>query len=917
MTKTRTILVGLLVLLSVVPVFAQSQLGSINGTVTDEQGGALPGVTVTLTGKTGARTTTTDASGGYRFPGLDIGAYEVRCEMSGFKSKKAENVTVSIANNSRVDFSLSVGAMTETIDVLGEAPLVDTSSSQTNNSLSQDLLYNMPIDRRSFNIYEFAPGIKVGGSAFGSGGSTGNALLLDGVDTRDPDGGTDWSFFNYNIIEEVQIQGVGANAEYGGYTGAIVNTVSKSGGNRYAGLFDINYTKDSLASDNITPEITAANPALGTPSQTKKYLDVTGLISGPIMKDKLFFFASVQRFEKEEDPAGPRDSRKELSHRANLKFNYNPGSNDRFVVAGQFDDYSITGRCDLPSGLLCNNDLTDQEDAPEYLWNTQWNHLFSSKTFLEVKYVGWWGYYYLDPKVNAPGRSDADGSYSVSYGATAYYDRSRNQLNASLSHFAEGFGKHDLKFGMELERSKVRNRFAYVDNLFFYDYYQAPYIAYSYSYDVEARNHRDSFYAQDKWQPTDRLTVNAGVRFDWIRGLSPALDKKVYDTKSVGPRIGFAYNLTKDNKTVLKGFYGQYYEGASAEYYIKALPGVSDYVVFDNSTGTPGAEIDRSVTPVYNTDPNVKHPKVEEFTLGFERALSNDFRLQVTGILRHNKNYLEGLFPSARWEPVSVTNALTGQPTTVYRWDNRTETETDGLIRNIDGFQYIGVDGNPVGTARVFRDYKGIMAVLTKRFTNRWQTQISYVYSKTDGTQNNTNTASYGSGFTWASPTTSLINTDGRVYYDQRHELKMYGTYQIPKVEIAMNAYFRTISGIRYTPYQQLSSSALNYPQSQRGRRLLLEPRGGHGVDTEHTLDLRLEKIFKLGSGSGRVSAYVDIRNVFNNSTVSDAQDRYPSTNVIGPDPVTGAPVSLPVAFGAPSVVIDPRQVTLGARWSF
>jgi hypothetical protein len=913
MTRRMTFLAGILVLLAAIPASAQSQLGSIAGTVTDEQGGALPGVTVTLTGKTGSRTTTSDATGGYRFPALDIGAYEVKCEMSGFKSKKADGVVVSIANQSRVDFSLAVGAMSETIDVLGESPLVDTSSSQTNNSLSQDLLYNMPIDRRSFNVYEFAPGIKVGGSAFGSGGSTGNALLLDGVDTRDPDGGTDWSFYNYNIIEEVQIQGVGANAEYGSFTGAIVNTVSKSGGNRYAGLFDLNYTKGSLASDNITPEIAAANPSLGTAAKTTKYVDVTGQISGPIQKDKLFFFASVQRFEKDEDPSGPRTTRSELSHRANLKFNYNPSANNSFVASGQFDDYSIKGRCDLDSDLLCNNDTTDNEDAPEWLWNTQWRHLFSSKTFLETKYVGWWGYYNLDSTVpNASGHSDADGSFSVSWGNFSYYDRSRHQLNATLSHYAEGFGKHDLKFGVEIERSKVRNRLGYNNGLFYYDYYGAPYLAYSYSYDIEARNHRDSFFAQDAWKPTDRLTVNAGLRFDWVRGISPVLGTKVYDTKSIGPRIGFAYSLTRDNKTVLKGFYGQYYEGASAEHYIKALPGIADYVVFDNSSGTPGDEIDRSVTPVYRVDPNVKQPKVEEFTLGFERALSNDLRLQVTGILRHTKNHLEGLFPSARWEPVSITNELTGQPTTVYRWNNRADTETDGLIRNVDGFQYLGVDGNPIGTAHVFRDYKAIMAVLTKRFTNRWQTQISYVYSKTNGTQDNTNRASYGSGYTWASPTTSLINTDGRVYYDQPSELKIYATYQIPKVEIAINGYYRNISGIRYTPYQQLSSSTLNFPQSQRGRRLLLEPRGENGVDTTSVLDLRFEKIFKLGGGNNRVSVYLDLRNAFNSSDVTDAQDRFPDIGVIGPD---GQPTS--AAFGAPATVVDPRQLTLGARWSF
>jgi TonB dependent receptor-like, beta-barrel len=805
-----------------------------------------------------------------------------------------------------------VGGISESIEVVGEAPLVDTTSSQTSNSLSQDLLYNMPIDRRSFNVYEFAPGIKTGGSAFGSGGSTGNALLLDGVDTRDPDGGTDWSFYNYNIIEEVQIQGVGANAEYGSFSGAIVNTVSKSGGNAYAGLFDINYTKDSLASDNITDAIRAANPSLGTAAKTKKYLDVTGQISGPIQKDRLFFFASVQRFEKDEDPSGPRTSRKELSHRGNLKLNFNPSANDSLIFMGQFDDYSIKGRCDYTSDLQCTDATTDNEDAPEWVWNTQWRHLFSSKTFLEAKYVGWTGYYYLDPEVNAPGHLDADGTYSVSYGTYGYYDRARHQLNATISHYAEGFGKHDLKFGVEIERSKARNRYGYTDNVFYYDYYGAPYLAYSYSYDVDGRNHRDSLFAQDSWRPTDRLTINAGLRFDWIRGISPALGRKVYDTKSLGPRIGFAYSLTGDNKTVLKGFYGQYYEGASMEHYVKALPGIADFVVYDNSSGTPGEEIDRSVTPVYRVDPNIKQPKVEEFTLGFERALSNDLRLQVTGILRHNKNYTEGVFPSARWQPITVLNDLTGQPTTVFRWDNRADSETNGLQTNPEGFQYLDVNGNPLGTAHPFRDYKALMAVLTKRFTNRWQTQLSYVYSKTTGTLNNTNSASYGSGYTWASPTTSIINTDGRSYYDQRHELKVYATYQIPVVEIAVNAYYRAISGIRYTPYQQLGSSTLNYPQSSRGRRLLLEPRGGNGVDTTSVLDLRFEKIFKIGAGSDRLSVYVDLRNAFNASNVTDAQDRYPEIGVIGSD---GQPAT--AAFGAPATVVDPRQLTLGARWSF
>ena len=107
-----------------------------------------------------------------------------------------------------------------------------------------------------------APGIN-SSSAYGGQGSYGNALLLDGVDTRDPEGGSAWTFFNQNLFEEIQIGGLGAPAEYGGFTGAIINTMTKSGGNAFSGLFSMRYTDDSLASNNISSSAAAAESRLG------------------------------------------------------------------------------------------------------------------------------------------------------------------------------------------------------------------------------------------------------------------------------------------------------------------------------------------------------------------------------------------------------------------------------------------------------------------------------------------------------------------------------------------------------------------------------------------------------------------------------------------------------------------------------
>ena len=144
LVKTRWLTLLALVALAA-PAWTQTITGSISGTVTDEQGGVLPGVSVTLTGKTGTRNTTTGADGSYRFAGLDPGTFDVRAQVTGFRPLKRENISVSLGKTSPVDFALKVGGMTDTATVIGEAPVVDVTSSATNNQLSQDLLFNMPI----------------------------------------------------------------------------------------------------------------------------------------------------------------------------------------------------------------------------------------------------------------------------------------------------------------------------------------------------------------------------------------------------------------------------------------------------------------------------------------------------------------------------------------------------------------------------------------------------------------------------------------------------------------------------------------------------------------------------------------------------------------------------------------------------
>ncbi|HYN02428.1 MAG TPA: TonB-dependent receptor [Vicinamibacteria bacterium] len=926
----KILILSLLLLVAALPVAAQSLTGTVAGVVKDDQGGVLPGVTVTLIGKTGNRATTTDAEGAFRFAAVNPGAYSLTTELSGFRAKRQDNVDVGIGKMAEINFTLGVGGVTETVDVIGESPVVDVTSSSTDNTLSQDMLFNMPIrvDNAASELLNFLPGIN-DGSAFGGNQDYGNALLVDGVDTRDPDAGSAWTFFSFNIIDEVQVGGLGANAEYGAYTGAIVNTLTKSGGNRYAGLFDAYYTTADLFGDNVSDEVKAGNASLADPAVLNKKLDLNAQLSGPIIKDKLFFFVNAQRFEIDEDPSGPLTKRTEVSPRFNGKLTWQPGPNDSLSANFQYDNYNVTGRRPTLIGLLTTDELTYQQDSPEAIWGLQWRHLFGTKTFIEAKYTGWWGYYYLDPTVpGVPLSFDSTaGLYSGSAGQYGYYDRTRNQLNASISHYAEAFGKHDLKFGVEIERSKVRNRGGYTPAIYYYDYTEyypkGEYLAFDYSYDTSVKTERESLYAQDAWKPTERLTINAGVRMDFMRGRSEVLDKTVYSATGLAPRLGFAFDLTGNGKTVLKGFYGQYYEGIYADAYYSAVPGVEDFVTYafdpgGEKCGPAGkcfTEDDRSPNTISRIDPDIKHPRVDEITLGFERELVKNVRLSVTGIWREDKNVQGSVYPDARWTLGSVTTstagndpALQGTTVPVYQWANRSASENNNYITNVDGFRYLDPNGQVLGTASGERTYKAAMFVLDRRFSDRWQGRISYVYSKSEGILNNTGSNTYGKSSFYETPTNALVNTFGPLTNDRPHELKIFGSWQIPKAEVMLSGYYRYLSGRTYTPFQRFGASAINFPLSS-GRQPFLEARGLRRLDSESYLDLRVEKIFKIGAGASRISVYGDFQNILNQGTVISKNARWPNVAIAGVDD--------PIEFEGPLSIIEPRRVLLGARWTF
>jgi hypothetical protein len=353
-----------------------------------------------------------------------------------------------------------------------------------------------------------------------------------------------------------------------------------------------------------------------------------------------------------------------------------------------------------------------------------------------------------------------------------------------------------------------------------------------------------------------------------------------------------------DGRSVLRAFYGQLYDGAVFASWSQAVPGIGDYIGYEVGPDGSLTEIfNVSGASKYTVDSDIKHPRTDEWSVAYERELGRGLKFSGTYIRRDSKNFINSVLQGAQWTTANFTNPLNNQDTTIYRWANRTpSSEQKFLITNVDDYAYAGAPA-----ANAYRTYNGGMFVLTRGFADRWQAQISYVYSETKGTVTN----GAFSGITssqFHTPNLALVNADGLVGFDRTHEFKVFAGYQIPKLEISANAYYRYLSGLPWSPFQSVSSGTFNWTSSIS---LPLEPRGSRRNEDQQLLDLRLEKVFTVGTN--RLGLYLDAENLFNSGFVTGVNARYPSVSIAGTT----------VPLGGVTAITAPRQLTFGGRWSF
>jgi len=739
-------------------VFAQRQTGTITGTVSDTEGSPLPGVTVEISSPSllgGVQAQITSDKGSYRFVNLPPGSYKLVFKLEGFQTLEREDVRVSVAKTVTENIVLQQTTLEESVTVTGKAPVVDVTKSGLSHVYDRDELDKLPTGRNSvFDVIKFAPGLsqtwqESSWMVANGSNSESNIFQMDGVELSSTWGGGSWLDITAEAFEEVETFGVGAPAEYGQYTGAVVNIVTRSGSNNFHGTLSYYGQFQGLTADNnpwkvldpsVPPEEAGDYPDSAYSYHIDKYLSAVVNLGGPIVKDRLWFYGTYERQD---------DSKTYWNMYPGYAVN-NPNNKVFFKLSGQLaSQHRLTGSIywenyetpDYPYYWVAPSSWGSTK-GHTYSWNFLYTWQLSNSAWVDLKYAGYIAdkdYLPQNGDMETPTRWEPWTDESVT-GGLAYkawlWDVSRHQAHANLSYFAEDFlgGDHEFKIGAQYYRGDSRYPIGYIGERMYYVWYGDPW----YMYEQEVYyvgGVVDSFaaFVDDSWSIGDRLTLNLGFRFDYSNGFVPELPVMDYFTpasettpavedmvvwNSFSPRIGLVFALTSDHKTLFKASYGRYYEALLMSNWSSPGPNVKDYNVyyFDYDTNEWTYWYSYTSGTAFIMDPNFKNPYADQLSVGLERELLLDFGVSVSYIYKKHHNLLGMEDRAGIYEEVSLVSEDNGQTYTVF---NQTNVGTKEIwLTNPSNYEQI---------------YHAAMLTLKKRYSNNWMMDASLTYSKSEG----------------------------------------------------------------------------------------------------------------------------------------------------------------------------------------
>ncbi|MGD9347323.1 MAG: TonB-dependent receptor, partial [Candidatus Aminicenantes bacterium] len=477
------ILVLFLIAVCMDTVQAQSVLeGKLTGTVADDSGELLPGVTVEITGASimGTRSVITSARGTFVFLNVPPGTFRLSATLPGFKTYVQENIILGAGSTVDIRVIMEVGEIEEEVTVIAASPIVDVKTSTVDSRLEKDMLEKLPTTRDAF--YDLAlttPGMfDVASSsswlpsptAYG-GSSMENVFLVNGVNTTNPRGAAFGSLVkvNYNAVEEVRVVALGSKAEYGSYSGAAIDVLTKSGSNRFQGnvayymeikdWFETNQPVDGPLEGSDFLFVQPGDVLAGT---TKTNWEGNITLGGPIVKDRLWFYGAFDYIRNDTLPVNWSLLNTYTGRYFDGKISAEPFQNNRAWINYHYEHNTSTG-WSWGSEPQWDTTMTYGPTTYNHTLSAQWQYMASSTMIFTAKYLGFW----TDDQPHIPGEGLGHPGYinwwkwRTQYGINGDFPyveaqkSNRQTVQADMTYFAEDFlGEHDIKFGAQYTKGR-------------------------------------------------------------------------------------------------------------------------------------------------------------------------------------------------------------------------------------------------------------------------------------------------------------------------------------------------------------------------------------------------------------------------------------------------------------------------------
>jgi outer membrane receptor protein involved in Fe transport len=942
------------VALAAAPGFSQGTNGALTGKVTDDQGLALPGVAVTAANQdTGLqRSGQTDSTGVFSIGNLPVGRYEVKANLSGFAQQVAKGVAVAVSATTTVDFRMGVAAKTEEITVVGESPLIDVKETGVGEIITAAQIQNLPLNGRQFaNLAALVPGVSLGfhtdptkstqyaPQVVGGGGRNIN-YLIDGGDNNDDTVGGLVQLFPLDSIGEFNFQTLRFRADTGRANGGTIKVVTKSGTNEFRGsAFDF-FRDKKLNGKSHTEEIN------NQPKGDYRKHQYGASIGGPIVKDKTHFFGAFERIQQDTTQAvstqglfPDKDGAFPLPYRENMavgKLTHQLNPNHYLSVRYGFNNNSQPYGASPSSppenwGISTNTFHSVNANLNSVLGNGKLNEFVFQFTYFKN---------HIAENSTLPTETFPNG---VSVGQSVNTPQTTEQHKFQFrDDFTWTRGRHEVKVGVSFINEPV------LDITFSTG--QQPLFAHladsrtsairdiSFNGSIggsgggsvaKIPNKQYAVYLQDGWRATDKLTLDLGVRYDYITGfafdqqgnliyreVTAAAQRGVFgsaglpcpcvgfedfgktpqeDKNNVAPRAGFTYDANGDGDLVFRGGVGRYYDFAytnanilfavvGAQSSFGTVYAVNDTQGIKNPDGTlfrvgqplPPNQITNLSTPIpsHVATPRPKQPYTDQANLGFSKALGKDYAIEVDAVY-------------ARGRDIGTRPAL-----------NR---RINGGARRFAGIlPQSGTASWRVDLMGGRSHYKGVSVTAKKRWDGKLQLLASYTLSK-------------------ATSSASLRAVDEFGEYDPIDQFNAFGDPENPtrsdfRHRVTASAVWIPGYGVTIAPiFRYKSAQAFNIitgvDNNRDGTNRDLPPgvttlNSGRGADFKQ-LDLRIAKKIHL---SGRTNVEL-IGEGFN------------LTNAINPNTYVASQTSAlfgqPTRFAGDFRQSEQRIFQLGARLEF